>query len=398
MQIKQKSHFKLSGAQLELVVILIISVGLWGLNLGPSHKEIGFFSVSLLVGVWGLFAKTYAASRPGWQLTAEISRALMGFFVPALLISCIGALASVMPVLSNRNGVVSEVIIFGAFVLSLWPLLVNILQPIETTAIRMVALFAFLMDLSFAVVEQLLLMGWHLENNYLADFAYYGFYFIAIMGIMHRWGYRLPQLRFNSKIHYGGLVVLLVPPLLDLGITAGSWQNLFTKFDLQLASTSIWYIVGTIFLVCFKEEFIFRYLFLWPLMNYRGSTRTRTFRAVLISSIFFGLWHLQNLYGQTLIMTLLQVLFAFTFGMVVAVIAMYTGTIWIGIILHSLIDLVGFPQVDSPFSQSLSPFFVEALLLTSAIELAVALWFLLHKRFQPAFEQTLAHFERGLSL
>jgi membrane protease YdiL (CAAX protease family) len=59
--------------------------------------------------------------------------------------------------------------------------------------------------------------------------------------------------------------------------------------------------------------------------------------AVAISSLFFGLWHLKNIFWLTEYNLIHQMLYTgLIFGPITAVLALKTRTVWPGVILHYL--------------------------------------------------------------
>ena len=65
--------------------------------------------------------------------------------------------------------------------------------------------------------------------------------------------------------------------------------------------------------------------------------------AIIVSSVLFGLSHLLNvLGGADLVETLLQIAFAFTYGVVMALIFLRTKSIWPCILIHAFHDFCGF--------------------------------------------------------
>jgi hypothetical protein len=83
--------------------------------------------------------------------------------------------------------------------------------------------------------------------------------------------------------------------------------------------------------VGFSEELVFRGLMLRALLP-GGATR-----AVLVSSALFGLVHLANIiYGVSVVVTLLQVLGAFVFGVGMAAIVLRGGALWPAMLIHAL--------------------------------------------------------------
>jgi uncharacterized protein len=90
-------------------------------------------------------------------------------------------------------------------------------------------------------------------------------------------------------------------------------------------------------LVGFAEEVYFRGLMLRALVS------LGLWRAAVISSVLFGVMHLQNLlFGADLAGTLLQVAYAAAMGFGFAAVTLRTGVIWPLVVIHALIDFAGF--------------------------------------------------------
>ncbi|GAA2305213.1 CPBP family intramembrane metalloprotease [Glycomyces scopariae] len=97
--------------------------------------------------------------------------------------------------------------------------------------------------------------------------------------------------------------------------------------------------VPNVFMIGFFEEALTRGLVLFPMLVAWRSRPNGVMRAVLISSLLFGLAHLINLFsGASLGPTLVQVGYAFGFGVGFAALLLRTNTMWIGIVLHALVD------------------------------------------------------------
>lgn len=90
------------------------------------------------------------------------------------------------------------------------------------------------------------------------------------------------------------------------------------------------------FLSSVYEEIIFRGLILIGLFPLIGSVA-----AVAISSILFGLWHVKNYKWQTRSQTLYQVFYTgVIFGPIAAIVTLWTGTIWIAVIIHYIHNIL----------------------------------------------------------
>ncbi|MCR5195485.1 MAG: CPBP family intramembrane metalloprotease [Pseudobutyrivibrio sp.] len=96
-----------------------------------------------------------------------------------------------------------------------------------------------------------------------------------------------------------------------------------------------------------------------------GNTKKGVFKAVCFSSLFFGLCHLVNIFtfGQGIIETIVQVIYAFGFGCFFAAVYFKSRNIWACIITHWLFDVSNF-HVETPFGIE-NP--VAALIVTLAI-------------------------------
>jgi len=114
------------------------------------------------------------------------------------------------------------------------------------------------------------------------------------------------------------------------------------------------------------EEFIFRGL----IFKYLSSKGLKT--AIIGSSILFGIGHLANvLSGADLLMTLLQITFAFLFGLVCAEIVAKTKSIMFPIIWHATHDFIAFMTDSEPTVLAISIYIFHCLVL---IGLAIYFW------------------------
>lgn len=105
-------------------------------------------------------------------------------------------------------------------------------------------------------------------------------------------------------------------------------------------SYGITYILSYMFLtigVGFSEEIYFRGI-ICNIWQERGATK-----ACLISSALFGVCHLLNIAGgASVVKTILQICFAFFYGLVFAYIFIITESIWPCVIIHFLHDFCSF--------------------------------------------------------
>lgn len=93
---------------------------------------------------------------------------------------------------------------------------------------------------------------------------------------------------------------------------------------------------ATFFFFCpIYEEIIFRGFILFGLMSIYSVAQS-----IIISSILFGLWHLKNIFSYSKKELALQILSTtFLLGPLTALVTVWTGTIWIAVIVHYIINL-----------------------------------------------------------
>lgn len=88
----------------------------------------------------------------------------------------------------------------------------------------------------------------------------------------------------------------------------------------------------------FFEEFLVRGLVLDAFVQLWQNRRTQLLSAAVSSSVIFGLLHLSNLTFQSVDATMQQVFYALILGLTLSFIRLLTNGLWVGILLHSLID------------------------------------------------------------
>lgn len=119
--------------------------------------------------------------------------------------------------------------------------------------------------------------------------------------------------------------------------------------------------------VGFCEELIFRGL----IFKYLSAKGLKV--AIIGSSILFGIGHLANLAsGQDFLMTLLQIIFAFLFGLVCAEIVAKTKSIIFPIVWHAIHDFIAFlTEKSEPNVLAISIYIFQCIVL---IGLAIYFW------------------------
>lgn len=130
-----------------------------------------------------------------------------------------------------------------------------------------------------------------------------------------------------------------------------------------------------------------RYLNLVILLVAMRNFKYKMTSAVVISSILFSLSHLGNLGISTVLIkfdletTLQQVVYTFGTGMLFAVIYLYTGKLWLSMLIHSLVDLIALSE--TPLTRVVSPLITNSwtnAIIVLLIPLIIALLMMTGKR------------------
>lgn len=167
---------------------------------------------------------------------------------------------------------------------------------------------------------------------------------IAVMTRM-RWWWDVGFRRFTTlrDLRFFWIPLFPVLPALPAAVVALSAQGAAGEF----AQLGRWLAIAV--LVGFVEEVAFRGLILRALAP--GGVR----RAAVVSSVLFGLMHAVNpLFGADLGATLLQMGYATAMGFAFAAVALRTGTIWPLVVIHALVDVVGFVAADGTIATALA--------------------------------------------
>ncbi|KGG54902.1 CPBP family intramembrane glutamic endopeptidase [Lactobacillus sp. wkB10] len=90
------------------------------------------------------------------------------------------------------------------------------------------------------------------------------------------------------------------------------------------------------------EEWLMRFIIIALLAQIFRSNKDGIYLIVLIDGLIFGLWHITNVCSQTLSVTINQIIHATGWGFLYAAIYLYTHSILLTMIHHSLYDFINF--------------------------------------------------------
>lgn len=119
--------------------------------------------------------------------------------------------------------------------------------------------------------------------------------------------------------------------------------NIWDGFSLEFKGTELVIATLSMILVGFVEEMIFRG-FLFKAMLGNG----KTVPAIIVSAITFGIGHIVNLFaGQASFETVMQVIFAISWGFILTMAFYKSGSLIPCIIAHGMVDAVSLYGADT---------------------------------------------------
>lgn len=167
-----------------------------------------------------------------------------------------------------------------------------------------------------------------------------------------------------KKVSYYGLTkvrnlnryLYFVPLLLIISV------NLWNGININNTPREIIFYILTMLNVGFLEEVIFRG-FLFKMME-----KDNVNRAIIISTITFGMGHIVNLLnGANLIPTLMQICYAFSVGYLFVIIFYKSKSLIPCIITHCLVNSISIFNVENTISLYVAPIFLTIVPLVYAI-------------------------------
>jgi len=190
---------------------------------------------------------------------------------------------------------------------------------------------------------------------YLAQFVSFFAGCLILMFIIRKSSFNYRNIGFRSG-RVGKWIIGIIA-VEAAALTAGMKRGI----DLKTAAVLVVFMVS----VGFFEEIIYRGL----ILQYLNKTNTR--KAVVFSSVLFGVGHIANLLGGAdLKATIGQIIFAVLFGVVCAEIVILTDSIVIGIVWHSVHNIIS--QLTS--SASAYEFIIAVMQCIILAVLGLVLW------------------------
>ena len=235
----------------------------------------------------------------------------------------------------------------------------------------------------------LIILGTPLTNNrnlnkILLDFIHSGFlaamsFIVLTLIVMQIWNFPLPKLAWPTQGSPNVLTFLVILCLVFIFFntfsTATNWQQILTHFDFHISALSLNFILSGLE-AGLLEEWLYRFIFLYLLLRALQHRSWQLDTAVIGSSFIFSLIHLTNLIAQNWVTTLNQAAFAFSIGIFLAALYLYTKAFWWPVLFHISLDLLSFITSGHTTMAAPSQFKWQFSLLIMAIFLVTALFLL----------------------
>ena len=125
-----------------------------------------------------------------------------------------------------------------------------------------------------------------------------------------------------------------------------------------------------------------RYLVIIVLLYALRKNKWQVPVTIFISALFFGLLHFANFGWQKLAPTIAQVTFAFGIGLFFAVVYLYTGKLWLTMLMHFFVDFLIFLQEngDQPGTWNGSTGEWLVAIISVVVPVCIYLWMITGKR------------------
>ena len=119
--------------------------------------------------------------------------------------------------------------------------------------------------------------------------------------------------------------------------------NIWDGFELHYKGASLWYAIGSMALVGFVEEMIFRGLLFRALLKKDGPRA-----AIIVSAVTFGIGHIVNLLaGMATAKNLMMIVFAVAWGFVFTMVYYKSGSLLHCILVHAVVDILSMVAAET---------------------------------------------------
>ncbi len=202
-------------------------------------------------------------------------------------------------------------------------------------------------------------------------------YLIVIIKAFASWHLQtlLSFAKYHVKVNWGVILVYLLLVLLFLYSNLTGYQELRMKGGLQLWQDFLTSLESGI-----GEETLCRFAILTLLMIICRHSKWKVPLVIFTSSLIFGLLHFINLIDQNWSLTVYQFCFTTISGIFFALIFLYTGRLWLVMVIHFVMDFVSSFSEISAMNSTISLADYQSIVVLALLMLVLTIWMMRGKR------------------
>lgn len=202
-------------------------------------------------------------------------------------------------------------------------------------------------------------------------------YLIVIIKAFASWHLQTPLsfAKYHVKVNWGVILVYLLLVLLFLYSNLAGYQELRMKDSLQP-----WQDFLTALESGIGEETLCRFAILTLLVIICRHSKWKVPLVIFTSSLIFGLLHFINLIDQNWPLTVYQFCFTTISGIFFALIFLYTGRLWLVMVIHFVMDFVSSFSEISAMNSTISLADYQSIVVLALLMLVLTIWMMRGKR------------------
>lgn len=202
-------------------------------------------------------------------------------------------------------------------------------------------------------------------------------YLIVIIKAFASWHLQTPLsfAKYHVKVNWGVILVYLLLVLLFLYSNLAGYQELRMKSGLRLWQDYLTSLESGI-----GEETLCRFAILTLLMIICRHSKWKVPLVIFTSSLIFGLLHFINLIDQSWSLTVYQFCFTTILGIFFALIFLYTGRLWLVMVIHFVMDFVSSFSEISAMNSTISLADYQSIVVLALLMLVLTIWMMRGKR------------------
>lgn len=371
-------------AQSAVILFLLMVIGVW-----EAYHGIRMVYVTIPVALVMLLAIVSGtlASQPHWL--ELINRWIQALLQPLILTTIWGMITRILIVRLQlpARGIVALAMIYYLFMFA--PFASEIGGQLKWYIGRILYLFWWfnIVALAMGIAFPLKFAGPHAFAVLISSGAVGAVsYFIMVTTVMRAWHLSWPGLKpqFGWGFSWWVLILLIV---VDIWFTiwnaygtGTNWKNMLFSYSISFNKPSLTLTMEALE-AGIGEETMCRFGFLGCTLYLLKNVKHRVAWSVLISSVLFGAIHLFNLAGQHFDMTMVQIISAISMGAFFAVVYLYTGQLWLTMLMHFLIDWSAFTiSGSSSMTGGTYPMDWITLAVEVVIFVGIAIWMMFGNR------------------